>query len=180
MPFHPNRCSRRLITYFSLPFTDLVSCFCPCITYGRIKRRYDHLNSAGTPDTEQGEICNSDCMLNGCLHVTCRASVILEVGHPFLHPCLCRGAHSLYLSLCFAGPSRSDIISREDLLRTAVSHTGVHHASSPRNLVRSNSKKILTVAHTKRCSLCMDFRCVHGSLKARIYCWSITFGIVYP
>src|SRR6266704_3664618 len=79
--FHPSLFET--ITYLPFPFTDLVTCFCPCITYGEIKRRYEHLNSTGTPDTEQGGICNNDCMLNGCLHLTCRASVILEVGHPF-------------------------------------------------------------------------------------------------
>ncbi|KAJ3517715.1 hypothetical protein NLJ89_g331 [Agrocybe chaxingu] len=47
------------------PGTCIVAWCCPCITYGKVKRRYEHLNSKGYPDPENGGCCNSDCVVHG-------------------------------------------------------------------------------------------------------------------
>ncbi|KAH9478037.1 Cell number regulator 7 [Psilocybe cubensis] len=47
--------------------TCIVACCCPCITYGQVKRRYEHLHTKGYPDPERGGFCTSDCMIHGCI-----------------------------------------------------------------------------------------------------------------
>jgi hypothetical protein len=47
----------------------ILACFCPCIVYSKVKHRYQHLNSKGYPDPENGGCCNSDCMIHGV--ITC-------------------------------------------------------------------------------------------------------------
>ena len=74
------RCLRYLcVIFFSLPLflpfvspscvppPGCVSCWCPCITYGKVKRRYDHLNRRGSPDPEHGGCFTSDCMIHGAI-----------------------------------------------------------------------------------------------------------------
>jgi len=58
----------------------IVACFCPCIVYGKVKHRYEHLNSKGYPDPEDGGgCCSSDCMIHGFLS-WCGFGWILQVG----------------------------------------------------------------------------------------------------
>ncbi|KAF8811653.1 PLAC8-domain-containing protein [Phlegmacium glaucopus] len=53
-------------------------CF-PCITYGQVKRRYEHLNSKGYPDPDNGGCCSSDCLIHGCL-TSCGFGWVLQMG----------------------------------------------------------------------------------------------------
>ncbi|KAF9479496.1 PLAC8-domain-containing protein [Pholiota conissans] len=58
--------------------TFLISCFVPCVTYGQIKRRYEHLNTKGYPDPEHGGFCSSDCMIHGCF-TFCGCGFIMQM-----------------------------------------------------------------------------------------------------
>ncbi|KAF8960423.1 PLAC8 family-domain-containing protein [Flammula alnicola] len=58
--------------------TFIVSCCLPCVTYGQVKRRYEHLNQKGYPDPEHGGFCTSDCMINGCLAL-CGCGFIMQM-----------------------------------------------------------------------------------------------------
>nr|ATV82107.1 PLAC8 domain protein [Strobilurus tenacellus] len=60
--------------------TFCVACWFPCISYGKNKRRVDHLNSKGYPDPEHGGCCNSDCMVHGCLTGCLGLGWILQIG----------------------------------------------------------------------------------------------------
>jgi len=50
-----------------IPTIGVVAWCFPCVTYGQIKKRYDHLNTTGTPDPEHGGCFSSDCALHGLL-----------------------------------------------------------------------------------------------------------------
>jgi hypothetical protein len=57
----------------------ILACCCPCIVYGKIKHRYEHLNSKGYPDPENGGgCCNSDCMVHALVG-SCGFAFILQV-----------------------------------------------------------------------------------------------------
>jgi hypothetical protein len=67
------------------PSPGCLSCWCPCITYGRNKRRYDHLNTRGSPDPERGGgCCNADCVIHG-IFTFVGYSFIMQVSLPILH-----------------------------------------------------------------------------------------------
>lgn len=51
---------------------------CPCIVYGRLKRRFEHLNSTGYP-LQVGGCCNSDCMLYCCACGCCGFEFLVQV-----------------------------------------------------------------------------------------------------
>ncbi|KAF9041556.1 PLAC8 family-domain-containing protein [Panaeolus papilionaceus] len=73
--------SNGLFGCFGACGTCLVACCCPCITYGKVKHRYEHLNSKGYPDPEHGGgCCNSDCMIHGLL-MWCGFGFILQMGN---------------------------------------------------------------------------------------------------
>ncbi|TFL02845.1 PLAC8 family-domain-containing protein [Pterulicium gracile] len=48
-----------------------VSFFCPCITYGKVKHRYEHLHEKGYPDPEHGGGCCSGACWGHCLLTSC-------------------------------------------------------------------------------------------------------------
>ena len=57
----------------------IVAWFCPCIIYAKVKHRYEHLNTKGYPDPENGgACCNSDCMIHGVI-TWCGFGFILQV-----------------------------------------------------------------------------------------------------
>ncbi|KAF8157207.1 PLAC8 family-domain-containing protein [Crassisporium funariophilum] len=58
--------------------TCLVACCCPCIIYGKVKNRYEHLNSKGYPDPNKGGCCSSSCMVHGLL-VWCGVGFIMQM-----------------------------------------------------------------------------------------------------
>jgi len=61
-------------------FVGILACFCPCIVYGKVQHRYEHLNSKGYPDPENGGgCCNSDCMIHGVIS-WCGFGFVLQVG----------------------------------------------------------------------------------------------------
>jgi hypothetical protein len=78
-------CRRFLYASLAAPSPGCLSCWCPCITYGKNKRRYDHLNTQGSPDPERGGgCCNADCIIHGLL-TSVGYSFIMQVSPPILH-----------------------------------------------------------------------------------------------
>ncbi|KAH6908820.1 PLAC8 family-domain-containing protein [Coprinopsis sp. MPI-PUGE-AT-0042] len=66
--------SNGLCSCCDTPGTFCLACWCPCISFGRIRGRYKHLNTKGTADPDNGGTCGSDCWihcLTGCLGVSC-------------------------------------------------------------------------------------------------------------
>ncbi|KAG8755061.1 hypothetical protein FRC14_004390 [Serendipita sp. 396] len=65
-------------------FGDCMTCcvatWCPCITYGQNKTRFEHLEQQGYPHPSGGESCGSDCLLH-CLLTSCLgAGWVLQIG----------------------------------------------------------------------------------------------------
>jgi len=60
--------------------TCVVSCFCPCIVYSKVKQRYEHLERNGSPDPEHGGgVCSADCMLFCCLNGVLGIGFVLQM-----------------------------------------------------------------------------------------------------
>lgn len=120
------------LIYF--PFQGIVSWFCPCITYGQIKHRYEHLNNKGYPDPERGGCCSSDCMLHGCLLYfgfgwalqVHKYIAIFVVPERILKTTVSRWD--------FVAPSEEDTRSRVGVVATVVPLSGALLANLPRNL----------------------------------------------
>jgi len=53
-------------------------CF-PCVVFGQVKKRYEHLNSKGFPDPNHGGCCSCDCMLHACL-LGCGFGWVMQMG----------------------------------------------------------------------------------------------------
>lgn len=53
--------------------------WCPCVVYGKNKKRIQHLQSQGTPLPGGGERFNDDCCIHGCLTIPGYAW-ILQIG----------------------------------------------------------------------------------------------------
>ncbi|KAH6908821.1 PLAC8 family-domain-containing protein [Coprinopsis sp. MPI-PUGE-AT-0042] len=54
--------SNGLFSCCDTPGTFCTSYCCPCITYGRVRSRYKHLNDHGTVDPEMGGTFGPDCL----------------------------------------------------------------------------------------------------------------------
>ncbi|TEB31044.1 PLAC8-domain-containing protein [Coprinellus micaceus] len=59
------------------PGTCFVACCCPCITYGKVKQRYDHLQSHGTAHPDPGCV-SGDCFLH-CVTAYCGVAFIFQM-----------------------------------------------------------------------------------------------------
>ena len=55
--------SNGLCSCFDTPGPFCLAFWCPCITYGRNRGRYKHLNTSGTAHPDGGETCGSDTLL---------------------------------------------------------------------------------------------------------------------
>jgi len=113
--------------------TWCVSYWCPCITYGRVKHRYEHMNTQGTPDPEHGGCLNFDCLIHG---------VISRL--------------TLSRSSCFADASGSDTISKEDFSPMSALHTVALLANSLKNRVSLNSRKARIAGSERTALVCME------------------------
>ncbi|KAF9547468.1 PLAC8-domain-containing protein [Agrocybe pediades] len=58
--------------------TCVVACCCPCIVYGQVANRYEHLTQQGFPDPDKGGCCNSACMIHGLLTACLGAGFIMQ------------------------------------------------------------------------------------------------------
>lgn len=127
----------RHLTPFLITLSGLVSWCCPCITYGRNKRRYEHLNSKGTPDPEQGGLISSDCLLHGCISVigfgwVMEVGLVINTFPPSMYNFVC--------SLCFVEALGDVTILKEVPWVIAVLLVGASLVRSPKSLGRSSLK----------------------------------------
>lgn len=62
-----------------------MSCWCPCIIYGKNRQRLDHLQEYDTPDPEHGGLgCDADCCMHVVLNVMCGFGWVLQVSTGFV------------------------------------------------------------------------------------------------
>ncbi|KAG1871561.1 PLAC8 family-domain-containing protein [Suillus subluteus] len=73
--------SYRTVNQFTICFTDCMSCWCPCMVYGKNRKRLDHLQENDTPDPEfGGSGCDADCCMHLALDVLCGFGWVLQLG----------------------------------------------------------------------------------------------------
>ncbi|KAF8885345.1 PLAC8 family-domain-containing protein [Infundibulicybe gibba] len=63
--------------------TCVLATCCPCIVYGQIKQRLDHLDHSGTPDPDRGGVFTGDC----CIH-----AIVGYCGLGFVLQCFARSS----------------------------------------------------------------------------------------
>lgn len=137
------RCSINVIAVtWGAWFLGFVACCCPCITYGKVKRRYDHLTSQGSPDPDQGGFCNSDCILH-CIIAGLGFGWVMQVGGIYAwKEKLIMNVHLLFKSSsCFVETLGAVTTSKEERWVIVVLRSGVRLVSSPKNLAKSSLKK---------------------------------------
>ena len=128
---------------FLIILSGLVSWCCPCITYGRNKRRYEHLNSRGTPDPEHGGLISSDCLLHGCISVV-GFGWVMEVGLGINS--FPQSMNNFVCSSCFVEVLGDVTTSKEVPWVIAVLPVGASLVRSPKSLGRSSLKRKLTAS----------------------------------
>lgn len=70
----------RLHIQFLTSTIGLVAWCFPCVIYSKNLKRYEHLNTKGIPDPENGGgIFNGDCVTHGCLTL-CGCGWVMQVG----------------------------------------------------------------------------------------------------
>ncbi|KIK42332.1 hypothetical protein CY34DRAFT_805076 [Suillus luteus UH-Slu-Lm8-n1] len=61
--------------------TYCMSCWCPCIIYGKNRQRLDHLQENDMPDPELGGSgCDADCCMHLALNMVCGFGWVLQLG----------------------------------------------------------------------------------------------------
>ena len=115
----------------SFPLEGIIATCFPCITYGRVKRRYEHLNNKGYPDPDQGGIVSSDCLIHACL-TSCGVGWILQVNAAL--SLLCYPEYWIPVTRWeLVLPSGEDTLSRAGVAMTVASHFAALLANLPRN-----------------------------------------------
>ncbi|KAH7921872.1 PLAC8-domain-containing protein [Leucogyrophana mollusca] len=70
-----------LFSCFGEVGTCCFSCFCPCMSFAKNKKRLDHLQDKGSSDPEHGGSgCNSDCCFHFGLTLCCGLGWVLQLG----------------------------------------------------------------------------------------------------
>ncbi|KAH6914515.1 PLAC8-domain-containing protein [Coprinopsis sp. MPI-PUGE-AT-0042] len=73
--------SNSLFSCLEEPVTFIVSCFAPCVVYGRVKHRYEYLEAKGMADpTEGGELITNDTIMHGAANC-CALGFIFQMGN---------------------------------------------------------------------------------------------------
>ncbi|KAG1829912.1 PLAC8 family-domain-containing protein [Suillus subalutaceus] len=61
--------------------TYCMSCWCPCMVYGKNRKRLDHLQENDTADPEHGGSgCDADCCMHLALDMLCGFGWVLQLG----------------------------------------------------------------------------------------------------
>ena len=71
----------RFTSLTPLPFhiTGCAASWCPCVVYGKNKRRLEYLARHNDPDPEHGGCCSGDCWLHCGLVTLCGLGALLQV-----------------------------------------------------------------------------------------------------